>query len=141
MLRRQLGDSIFHQIIRSYYDIYKGKNADTKDFEKIVEKISGKDLSIFFRQWLYTPGLPQLKIRWKYLRKEKKISVKVDQLQKNIFQFPLDIAITDNKSKIVKQMITKRSEAFIFPAKNKPLKVAADPFTSLLFDGKVTEIK
>src|SRR5439155_26529958 len=129
------------QIIRNYYDIYKGKNADTKDFEKIVEKISGKDLSIFFRQWLYTPGLPQLKISWKYLPKEKKISVKVDQLQKNIFQFPLGIAITDNKSKIVKQMITKRSEAFIFSAKNKPLKVAADPFTSLLFDGKVTEIK
>ncbi|HKB43163.1 MAG TPA: M1 family aminopeptidase, partial [Chitinophagaceae bacterium] len=141
MLRRQLGDSVFHQIIRSYYNTYKGKNADTKDFEKIAEKISGKNLDVFFREWLYTPGLPHLKISWKYLPKEKKISIKVDQLQTELFQFPLDIAITNTKSKIEKLVISKRSETFIFPVKDKPLKLLADPFTSLLFDGSMMQIK
>jgi aminopeptidase N len=141
MLRRQLGDSVFHQIIRSYYDMYKGKNADTKDFENIAEKISGKNLTIFFRQWLYTPGLPHLKISWKYLPKEKKISIKIDQLQADLFQFPLDIAITGTKSKTEKLMISKKSETFILPVKDKPLKVFADPFTSLLFNGSVTQAK
>ncbi|MBK5270584.1 MAG: M1 family metallopeptidase, partial [Bacteroidia bacterium] len=56
MLRRQLGDSVFQQIIRSYYDVYKGKNADTKDFQAIAEKISGENLDSFFRQWLYASG-------------------------------------------------------------------------------------
>jgi aminopeptidase N len=141
MLRRQLGDSVFHQIIRSYYNTYKGKNADTEDFKNIAEKVSGKNLETFFRQWLFTPGVPQLEINWTYLPKEKKISVKVIQLQTELFQFPFDIAITTTKSKIEKIMISKRSETFTFPVKDKPAKVLADPFTSLLFEGIVTELK
>jgi aminopeptidase N len=141
MLRRQLGDSVFHQIIRSYYDIYKGKNADTKDFENIAEKISGKSLAIFFRQWLYMPGLPNLKISWKYRSKEKQVSIKVDQVQTGLFQFPLDISVINTKSKIEKLIVSKRSETFIFPLKEKPLKLLADPFTSLLFDGTIVQLK
>src|SRR4030095_5591627 len=64
MLRRQLGDSVFHKIIRSYYAAYAGKNADTRDFQMICEKISGKDLDSFFDQWLYTPGIPKIEVKW-----------------------------------------------------------------------------
>jgi aminopeptidase N len=141
MLRRQSGDSVFHQVICSYYDTYKGKNADTKDFKNIAEKISGKNLDIFFGQWLYKPGLPHLAVNWKYFDKEKKISVKIDQLQTELFQFPLDIAITNTTSGVKKITISKRSETFTFPVKNRPLKILADPFTSLLFDGLITELK
>jgi len=82
MLRRQLGDAVFHQFIRSYYEQYKEKNADTRDLETVAEKVSGKNLDVFFRQWLYATGLPQLTIRWKYLTKEKKIIITVEQTQK-----------------------------------------------------------
>ncbi|MEI9807508.1 MAG: M1 family aminopeptidase [Bacteroidota bacterium] len=62
MLRRQLGDSAFHAIIRSFYAAYAGgKNADSRDFQKVCEQVSGKDLGIFFQQWLYTPGNPPLR--------------------------------------------------------------------------------
>jgi aminopeptidase N len=144
MLRRQLGDSVFHQIIRSYYDAYKGKNADTKDFKNIAEKISGKNLDIFFSQWLYTPDLPHLAISWKYFSKEKKIEITIEQTQKNsVFQFPLQIAIISEKTKksLEKLSVTKIKETFILQAREKPIQLVADPDTSLLYTGVIKELK
>ncbi len=144
MLRRQLGDSVFHRIIRTYYDAYKGRNADTKDLQTIAENVSGKNLNTFFRQWLYTPGIPQMNITWKYNTKEKNIAITINQLQKKgVFRFPLDIFIQEKLStpKLMTWMVSKNSETFTFPVKSKPVKVKVDPYTSLLFEGTVTEIK
>ena len=74
MLRRQMGDSTFHTFIRTYYDHYKGSNANTNDLEQIAEEVSHKDLHTFFKQWLYTPGIPQLMIQWKYDEQNKTVS-------------------------------------------------------------------
>jgi aminopeptidase N len=65
MLRHEVGDSIFQKIIRSYYNGYKFVNADSKDFQRIAESVSGKDLNWFFDQWLYRPGIPKLDIDMK----------------------------------------------------------------------------
>lgn len=143
MLRRQLGDETFHKIIRAYYEEYKGKNADTKDFERVVEQVSGKDMSVFFKQWLYTPGIPQLKITWKYNDAEKKLMMTVEQIQsQNIFQFPLTIEVKEPASVNIKNLdITQRTETFTFPVNTLPTSVIADPYTWLLYSGDVSEIK
>ena len=55
MLRRQLGDTIFQKIIRSFYDTYKGRNADTKDLQATAEKVIGGAISqnrIDLNAWL-----------------------------------------------------------------------------------------
>lgn len=139
MLRRQSGDSAFWKSIRKYYNTYAGKNADTDDLRKIFEDVTGKDLKVFFQQWLFTPGQPQLNISWKYLDKEKKVKIMVTQQQKNIFQFPLDIQIqaASGKSSIERFQITKQSETFTIPTNEKITQVYLDPQTSLLFEGKV----
>ncbi len=89
MLRRQLGDSVFKKSIREYYATYAGKNADTKDLQKVFENVSGKNLEQFFKQWLFTGENPKLEITWKYVEKGKQLNVTVKQLQKTVFQFPL----------------------------------------------------
>ena len=142
MLRRQLGDSVFHKSIKTYYATYAGKNADTKDLQKIIEKVSGKDLSIFFQQWLYTPGIPRLDVSWSYLPNEKKISVTVKQLQKNSFVFPLDLQLNTSGNHSLKTInISNEEETFLIPAKQKPAKLVLDPNTSLLFTGTAIEKK
>jgi aminopeptidase N len=139
MLRRQLGDSVFHTIIRNYYNAYAGKNADTKDFQKICETVSGKNLEIFFQQWLYTPGQPKLEVRWSYSEKDKSILLTIKQLQKNSFEFPLDIQIKGSSGKSVLQTlsVTKQTQQFTIPAKEKPAQILLDPGISLLFEGTV----
>ena len=144
MLRRESGDSIFHQAIRAYYEAYKGKNATTEDLQAVFEKISGKSLGNFFRQWLYRPEIPKLNINWKYNVKEKNISVTVTQLQKgDPFRFPLDMNIQEMPSgaRVVTITVSKTAQTFTFPVSAKPLKLMADPHVSLLFEGTVTESK
>ena len=143
MLRRQLGDSVFHLLIRTYYDTFKGINADTEDLKALAEKISGRKLNAFFLQWLYTAGQPDLSVQWKYLVKEKKLLVTVDQLQKNIlFNFPLEISIiTSGKPNTQKLNVTKASEIFSITIREKPLKLELDPNTSLLFEATILEKK
>lgn len=142
MLRRQLGDSVFYKSIRTYYATYASKNADTKDLQKIVEKVSGKDLSVFFQQWLYTPGIPRLDVRWSYLPNEKKISVTVKQLQETPFVFPMDLQLNTSGNLLLKTInISKEEETFFIPVKQKPTKLVLDPNTSLLFLGTAIEKK
>ena len=144
MLHRELGDSIFQQIIRSYYEKYKGKNADTRDFESVAEEVSGKNLKPFFDQWLYQAVLPHLSIDWNYSDNEKNITLTVKQLQSSeAFQFPLDILVNINPedSMIHTINVTQEKQTFVFPVTSKPASVIADPFTSLLFEGMVKEIK
>lgn len=139
MLRRQLGDSVFHRIIRKYYASYAGGNADTRDFEKICETESGKDLHIFFDQWLYSPGVPKLDVQWSYNEKDKTVAATLKQLQKNPFQFPLNIKLQSASGSSKAQLInvTQQKQQFSIPVKEKIVQLILDPDTSLLFDGSV----
>jgi aminopeptidase N len=134
MLRKQVGDSVFQKFVREYYDRYKGKNADTEDLEKIAEEVTGKSLRRFFTQWLYTPGIPRLKIEWHYNKNERAVSIQVIQLQKTIFQFPLEVKL-ETESPVFKTLnISTRSETFSFPTKTSIPRINVDPNTSLLFE-------
>lgn len=141
MLRTETGDSNFHRIIRAYYDQYKGKNADTRDFQAIAERISGKKLDTFFKQWLYRPGMPDLKISWTYLPRLKRYRLNVEQVQSGEpFRFPLELLVTPLNGKPVayKMNISNRNESLLLPVRMKPVSVRPDPQTRLLFTGKVT---
>jgi len=145
MLRRQFGDSIFQLSIRTYYDQYKGKNADTKDLQAVFEKVSKSKLDTFFRQWLYTAAIPKLDINWKYDKTGKKLLISIKQLQKSSpFSFPLAVYIQPGGSTNASvQFVTvnKEQETFILPMESKPVTIKFDPYASLLFEGKITENK
>jgi aminopeptidase N len=139
MLRRQMGDSVFRNFIRTYYDRFEGKNADTDDLESVAEEITHLDLKQFFKQWLYTPGIPQLDIKWKYVPEHKKIEITVVQQQKQtIYKLPLQVKMILASGKTIMQTleISKQTEIMSFPI-NEPVKgFVADPNTSLLFEGR-----
>jgi aminopeptidase N len=142
MLRRQLGDSVFRQCIRSYYAAYAGKNADTRDLQHVFERVSGKNLGEFFNQWLYTPGIPKLDIKWGYNAAEQKLNVSIVQLQKSAFKFPIELSIeTSLANKRETLQVTEANQTFSISLNAKPKELKADPEINLLFDGKVIEVK
>jgi len=59
-LRLEVGDELFFEIVRTYYDRYKYGNATTEDFISVAEEISGEDLGDFFDAWLYDEQLPSM---------------------------------------------------------------------------------
>lgn len=143
MLRRQLGDVVFQKSIRSYYETYAGKTADTRDLQRIFEKTSGKDLSVFFDQWLFQPGIPVLNIKWSYRAADKKLVIDISQTQKHLFAFPLEIKLKESNGKsVVKTLnIEKATQQFTISVQEKPATIELDPNLSLLFKGDVFEAK
>ena len=143
MLRRQLGDSVFHKAIREYYATYAGKNAETKDLQTIFETVSGKDLGQFFKQWLFTPENPVLDITWKYDTKKKEVHLHIKQLQQAVFNLPLTISLDGkagtNSSKNI--VVDKKEADFTFAVAAKPTQLITDPLISLLFERKITELQ
>lgn len=53
-LRLEVGDEVFFDILRTYYDRFKGSNVRTSDFIAVAEEVSGQDLGMFFDSWLYS---------------------------------------------------------------------------------------
>jgi hypothetical protein len=50
----EVGDEVFFDILRTYYDRFKGSNVRTSDFIAVAEEVSGQDLDVFFDNWLYS---------------------------------------------------------------------------------------
>ena len=79
MLRYHIGNTCFKNSLKEYLSTYKYNNAETDDFRRICEKVSGKDLQQFFNQWLFTKGHPLLEIEYSLNEDKngKKIKIKI----------------------------------------------------------------
>ena len=98
MLRGILGDETFFRGIRRYYELYQGANASTEDFRMVMEWVSGKDLGVFFRQWLYRPASPEYRVSWRWDEAAGEAIVDVRQVQtEGLFDMPLEIAFCLNE--------------------------------------------
>jgi aminopeptidase N len=140
MLRHEVGDAVFHNSIREYYTTYQNGNALTADFQRILESNSKKDLRLFFNQWLFKGGHPQLSGTWKYDSKAKEVVINLNQDQKSqLFEIPLDIGLRDTQGQISTQTVqlNSKTSSFKLPSTSKPLEVVLDPNTWLLFEGGI----
>ncbi|PJJ83346.1 M1 family metallopeptidase [Mucilaginibacter auburnensis] len=129
MLRRKLGEEAFWKGIREYYAEYKGGNANTMDFMKVMEKASGKDLDVFIKQWLYTAGHPDVVIKWQYLSNIHTIKLTVTQQQQQVYHFPLDISINGQMHRVD---VNSREITANFSSAKQPTKIVPDPNINLL---------
>jgi aminopeptidase N len=60
VLRHQLGDDAFFELLRTWVDRYGGGSATSADFEALAEEVAGRDLGALFDAWLRASGLPNL---------------------------------------------------------------------------------
>ncbi len=140
MLRRKLGDEIFRKGIQTYYLTYKGSNASTDDFMRVMEKVSKQDLNLFFKQWLFTPGQPNLEVKWQYYESRKILEINIAQTQDFVFRFPLQIAIRGSAGVSFKTIdINSITTNVAIPLSYKPISILLDPNVNLLFEGNIQE--
>ncbi|MEU6040113.1 M1 family metallopeptidase [Actinomadura sp. NPDC047616] len=59
-LRERIGDEKFFALLRTWVARHRYGNATTEQFTALAERVSGQDLSAFFRTWIYSPGKPPL---------------------------------------------------------------------------------
>ena len=82
MLKAQIGEEAFKESIRAYLDKYKYNTVTTRNFKLTCEKVSGKDLTQFFEQWLERPSMPIIKVTAEYEPNESKFTMRFEQAQK-----------------------------------------------------------
>lgn len=141
MLRHKIGDEKFKDGIREYYNQFKLSNAMTGDFQKVMEKAAGYSLSIFFRQWIYRAGHPEIKGTWS--TKKGKVKLTIQQVQKgDAFKVPLEVAflVPGAKAPYVKTInLEEKEHEFTFELNADPTQVILDPDVKLLFEGGLTQ--
>lgn len=81
MLRMRIGDEAFFKGLAKYLDQYKFNQAETDDFRRVMEDVSGHSLERFFDQWGKRPGVPKLRLTHTYDPQSKQLTVKLQQTQ------------------------------------------------------------
>lgn len=133
-LRETVGDENFWKAINVYLNRHKFGNVQTADLKKVMEEVSGRDLTWFFNQWVYKSGFPQLSVRQEFNSQTKTLNLIVSQTQKaeeltpEVFVLPMEIEIvtsTGTKSEMLD--INRRVQAFSIKVDGKPLNIRFDP--------------
>ena len=134
MLRGVLGDSLFFQTLRTYFDRFKYKNADTKDFQAVAEEMSTQYLDWFFDEWVYTGiGRPKYEYSWKFEDFQDQtnsgtytVKLQINQVQddREVYKMPMEITIvTENGESNFPIYDERREQSFVFAVNSKPKEV------------------
>jgi aminopeptidase N len=134
MLRQDVGDDAFVKAIQRFYRGNKFRKAGFRDIRTAFEEVSGKDLSLFFDQWVNHKGAPVLEIA--HTRVSKKddgyhLTVSLSQTQKDpVYQLliPVAVYLEGEKQAAMETLVLDRKEqAFDLIYKKRPLGVDIDP--------------
>jgi aminopeptidase N len=144
MLRGVVGEEAFWRGIQSYYKKYQNANANTGDFREAMEQASGRDLKIFFDQWLYKPGALKINAAWTFDKNKKQVEIKLEQAQTDgsMFKMPIQIAIYvpgKNQPVIETVNVDQKTNMFSVRVESMPEKIVIDPNSWVLMDGSVTK--
>jgi aminopeptidase N len=145
MLRGEVGDSAFFRGVREYYRIFRDSSVLSEDFERVVERVAGRDLAWFFRQWLYQPGYPQLRVEMRTDSVAHSATLRVRQAQPAAwgrFRLPRVVVRFLAAGDVVGEGIFALDEAqaeqtFTFTLPRTPTDVRLDPDGHLLMRATV----
>ncbi len=142
MLRNLMGDANFKKGIQNYYAKYFNANTTTSEFRAEMEKVSGKDLKLFFKQWLYQPINPTINASWKYDASTKKLNLQLHQAQKFLYNIPVEIGYYKKGATtptILTMNLKDKDQVFSFSLAAAPEKLELDPRAVLLNDGNLSK--
>ena len=144
MLRTEVGDETFWQVLSTFYSRFRDRNAGTDDFVAVVEQVSEKELAWFFEQWLERPGMPELSGQFETLESGgARVEIWQEPLGKPQgaeapFRFTLELEMFDNAGDslgVETVEIAESRETFALSADRPAVRVVLDPATRLLAGG------
>ena len=115
----------------AFNEKYKDLNATTDDFKNVMEEVYGRDLTVFFEQWLYKPGILKLKGDWSFNKKEREVIINLNQEQTDgsLFVMPIEISIDfgNKKQQIELIEIKGKSNSYKLKVEGEPKNISLDP--------------
>ncbi len=135
MLRETIGKDKFDQLLHTFLENYRGKNASIDDFEKLASKVSGENLRYFFAQWVEGTGVPEFTVDYQIIRTRAGKFRTRGTVKQNLetLHMPVELMLraeADNQTTTVR--LEGRSEDFDFESNGQPLEVVVDPNNRIL---------
>ncbi|MCA9293169.1 MAG: hypothetical protein KDA20_05090 [Phycisphaerales bacterium] len=135
MLRNKLGEETFFKGVALYLDRFKFSTAETDDFRKCLEEVSGKSLEQFFAQWAYAPGTPKMAIKARWDANDQALNITAEQKQyigdgapAFVFDLPVWVYANDSSSpQVVIMNIDGRRHEHALTLDAEPSMVVIDP--------------
>jgi len=142
MLRRRLGDERFLAMLGQLRRRYQYRAITTDQFRRLAAEFvppgfPDPQLENFFDQWVYSTGIPALKLEHSVQGKPPAVTVRGRVLQTNVgddFATEVPIEIQFARSKPLRRWVRTGSEPepFTIKLRERPLRVVLDPDNAVL---------
>jgi aminopeptidase N len=134
MLRRLVGDEAFFSGLREFYAKWRYKKAGTDDLRLAMENATGRPLDRFFNRWIYSSGIPTLRVTTTV--SPSALRIRFDQSE-NVYDVPVTVSLTyvDGTTEDVVVAVTEESVE-----RSIPLKLALRSFEVNRDGGALAEI-
>ncbi|CAN5586881.1 hypothetical protein BH18ACI3_BH18ACI3_03050 [soil metagenome] len=132
LLRDTFGSQKFDQLLKTYIQEYRGKNASIDEFEKLASRIAGENLRYFFARWVEGTGVPEFMADYLIIRTRGGKFVTRGTIKQNYdnLRLPVDVQLRsegENGLKTVTIDVEDASADFNIESDGKPIGVVIDP--------------
>ncbi len=140
-LRTVLGETAFWGGVKHYLNRHAHGTVHSRDLQRAMEEVSGRNLDGFFQQWVESPGHPVLEVRSAW--SDEQLKVTVNQKQKGegvpkVYRFPLHIKVVmEEGEEEVTLRVGERARAWAIPCKREPIRVEVDAGFRFLADLRI----
>ncbi|HHB77389.1 MAG TPA: PDZ domain-containing protein [Desulfobulbus sp.] len=136
MLEKEIGSRNFIRGLKQLYHEKKFKRASWQDIKQIFSRVSGKDLSSFFDQWLQRTDIPQLRIkRISVARKDGTTVTRFHLVQNNKTPYNVQVPVVITTLSGKKQKIltcNQLDQEFSISTNTLPTELVIDPDYDLM---------
>ncbi len=135
MLRLKLGDEVFVQGLRGFYVQHRFSVASYSDIASVFSKVSGKDLTSFFSEWVQRTGAPDIMLENASVNKNAdgkyRLTADLKQRQKGAaypLAIPIAVTLSGQKNAFQKTLVMSRKTMRInLLFDQAPLLIDVDP--------------
>lgn len=140
MLRYVVGDTVwsqpglFFRLLRAYGDSFRMGSANTEDYRRIAEQVSGLDLFWFYDEWVYHGGYPVYSLGWQGRQTGDAWEVVLELTQNNdsrapaVFHMPVEVRVNwSGGSETFRYEVATSPQQNVFPVGGQPTSVTFDP--------------
>ncbi len=137
LLRDTMGEQKFAQLLRTFLQKYRNKNASIYDFEQLATEIDGENLRYFFARWVEGTGVPEFTADYVILRTREGKFIARGTVKQNYdnLKLPVDVQLRSEGDAGLKTATIEMNDTsadFNIESTGMPLSVVIDPNYKLL---------
>ena len=134
-----MNEDLFFQMLKEFYQKYRGNIVTTDDFKLFTEKYTGIDMTWFFNQWVYRSEIPTFDFSYDIAIDNKgKYTANCHITTKDVAEdfkmyLPVEIEIDKDSKAYIRVLVDSPNFDFTLPnLPKKPKKLILNPFESVL---------